>query len=362
MIKKTPFYDFHVKNGGKIVEFAGFYMPVQFEGIVEEHNTVRNNAGLFDVSHMGEVEIRGPDRIQFANFITTNNVSKLALNQVQYSCMLYPDAGIVDDLLVYNLKDRILLVINASNIDKDYEWIVENQRFEVEIKNRSDEIGQLAIQGPNAEQVVKKFVDLDLSNLKYYWAEETGIMGHPITLSRTGYTGEDGFEIYLDRSDADSIWETVFNAGTDLGMKPIGLGARDTLRLEMRFCLYGNDIDKTTNPFEAGLGWIVKLEKEDFIGRDSLIKIKEAGPKRKLVGFVAVSNGIPRPHQDIQVNGNAIGLVTSGTFSPSVKKGIGLGYVENGHDVIGKVLQVTGKTAFDVEIIKGAFYKNPSHK
>ncbi|OGC39311.1 hypothetical protein A2Y85_07300 [candidate division WOR-3 bacterium RBG_13_43_14] len=323
---------------------------------------MRSGVGVFDVSHMGEVEIKGPDRLQFVNYITTNDVNKLSLNQVQYSCMLYPDAGIVDDLIVYNLKDKVLLVINAANVDKDYSWIIENKRFDVEIKNRSDEIGQLAIQGPKSEEVVRKFVDLDLSALKYYWAAETNIKGHQILLSRTGYTGEDGFEIYMDRNDGGFIWDTVFDAGVEFDIKPIGLGARDTLRLEMRFCLYGNDIDKTTNPLEAGLGWIVKIDKGDFIGRDSLIKIKEVGQKRKLVGFVSTGKGIPRPQQEIYADGKKIGYVTSGTISPSIKKGIGLGYVDIDHGEAGKTLQVMGKTPVDVEIIKGSFYKKPSHK
>ncbi len=362
MIKKTPFYDSHLANGAKIVEFAGFYMPVQFEGIVEEHNAVRNRVGVFDVSHMGEVEITGLDRWQFVNYITTNDIGKLALNQIQYSCLLYPDAGIVDDLLVYNLNDRVFLVVNASNIDKDFNWIIENKRFNVEIRNRSDEIGQLAIQGPGSETVVKKFVDLDLQKLKYYWAAEVNIKGCRVLLSRTGYTGEDGFEIYLDRADAGLIWNTVFDAGAELDIKPIGLGARDTLRLEMRFCLYGNDIDETTNPLEAGLGWIVKFDKGDFIGRDSLLRNKEAGLKRKLVGFIATGKGIPRPHQEIHCDGRKIGQVTSGTFSPSIKQGIGMGYVEIESAEAGKTMQVMAKNPIDVEIVKGPFYRNPSHK
>ncbi|MEO0206296.1 MAG: glycine cleavage system aminomethyltransferase GcvT [candidate division WOR-3 bacterium] len=362
MAKKTPFYEMHLKHNGKIVEFANFLMPIQFEGIIPEHETVRTGVGVFDVSHMGEIEITGPERIQFANYITTNDVSKLSLNQVQYSAMLYPDAGIVDDLLVYNLKDRIFLVVNAANTDKDFAWIVENKKFSVEIRNRSDEIGQLAIQGPKSELLMQKVVNFNLAQMKYYWAIETQIEGVNVILSRTGYTGEDGFEIYLSASDALKIWNLVFDAGKEFDIKPIGLGARDTLRFEMRYCLYGNDIDKTTNPLEAGLGWIVKFDKGDFIGRDALLKIKESGLKRKLVGFEAVGKGIPRPHQKIFANGQEIGFVTSGTFAPSVKKGIGMGYVGVQFSEPGTKLKVMAREPIEVEVIKGPFYKKGTHK
>ena len=362
MVKKTPFYEMHVKNNGKIVEFAGFLMPVQFEGIIAEHQTIRSGVGVFDVSHMGEIEIRGKERIEFANYITTNDVSKLAFNQVQYTTMLYPDGGIVDDLLVYNLKDRIFLVVNAANMDKDFKWILENKRFDVEILNRSDEYGELAIQGPKSEPVMQKLFDFDLSTIKFYWAIETKMNGIPVILSRTGYTGEDGFEIYLDKKYAHKVWDIVFEAGKEFNMKPIGLGARDTLRFEMRYCLYGNDIDKTTNPLEAGLGWIVKLDKNDFIGKESLVNIKDAGIKRKLVGFEVIDKGIPRPHLDINRENKKVGNVTSGTFSPSLKKGIGLGYVALPDSEIGTKLKVLAKEPIDVEITKGPFYKHGTRK
>jgi aminomethyltransferase len=352
----------HVKNGGKMVEFAGYFMPIQFEGIIPEHHAVRKTVGVFDVSHMGEIEITGSDRVRFTNYMTTNDVTKLSLNQVQYTAMLYPDGGIVDDLLVYNLKDRILLVVNASNMEKDFQYIVDNKRFEVKIVNRSDEIGELAVQGPSAEPLVQKLVDTDLADIKFYWAVETHIKGIPVLVSRTGYTGEDGFEIYASNDNAKEIWDMVFEAGREFGAKPIGLGARDTLRFEMRYCLYGNDIDRTTNPLEAGLGWIVKLEKGDFIGRDALLKIKEAGIKRKLVGFEAVGKGIPRPHLDIHDGGRKIGSVTSGTFSPSIAKGIGLGYVETQYSEVGTRLRVMAKDPVEVEIVKGPFYKHGTRK
>jgi aminomethyltransferase len=367
MIKKTPFYEMHVKNGGKIVEFAGFLMPVQFEGIIPEHHAVRNDVGVFDVSHMGEIEIYGEDRFKFVNYLVTNDVSKLAAGQVQYTAMLYPDAGIVDDLLVYNLPNRILLVINAANAEKDYKWIMENKKFDIDIKDTSDNIGQLAVQGPKAELVMQKIAEIDLSKLDYYWAAEASLHNAssdsvPVVLSRTGYTGEDGFEIYMDKKYAVQCWRMVFDAGAEYNIKPIGLGARDTLRFEMRYCLYGNDIDKTTNPLEAGLGWVVKLDKEDFIGRDALLKAKENGIKRRLVGFEIKGNGIPRPHQKIFSGQEEVGHVTSGTFSPSMKKGMGMGYVDKPHNKPGTEIEIMGKRPVSAVIIKGPFYKKGSHK
>jgi aminomethyltransferase len=362
MAKKTPFYNRHVENKGKIVEFAGYLMPIQFEGIVPEHNAVRTSVGVFDVSHMGEVEITGSERTKFVNYITTNDASKLALNQVQYSAMLYPDGGIVDDLLVYNLKDKILLVINASNTEKDFAWILENKKYDVDIKNTSDGIGQLAVQGPKAELLMKKLVDVDLSALQFYWATETDMKGIPVILSRTGYTGEDGFEVYLDEQYAGDAWDMIFSAGKEFDVKPIGLGARDTLRFEMRYCLYGNDIDKTTNPLEAGLGWIVKFDKDEFIAKDVLLEIKKQGIQRKLVGFEALTKGIPRHLQEIHAGDEKVGFVTSGTFSPSLKRGIGMGYISLAHAGVGNRPKVMGKEPIEVEIIKGPFYKHGTHK
>lgn len=362
MAKKTPFYDKVMQHKGRIVEFADFLMPVQFDGIIPEHNAVRNSLGVFDVSHMGEVEIKGSDRLKFVNYITTNDASKLDLNQVQYSTMLYPDAGIVDDLLVYNLKDRMFLVVNASNTEKDFAWIMENKKYDVEITNRSDEIAQLAIQGPKVEPAMQKLFDLDLSAIRFYWAAETSMKGIPVIVSRTGYTGEDGFEIYLDRKYAADAWDMVFSAGKEYDVKPIGLGARDTLRFEMRYCLYGNDIDKTTNPLEAGLSWVVKLDKEEFVGKDTLLEIKKRGVQRKLIGFEALTKGIPRHLQEIYAGEEKVGFVTSGTFSPSLKKGIGMGYVNLAHTEIGNKLKVMGKEPIEIEIIKGPFYKHGSRK
>lgn len=362
MLKKTPFYEYHVKNNGKIVEFAGFLMPIQFQGIIPEHEAVRTSVGVFDVSHMGEIEIRGNDRHKFVDYLTTNDVSSLEHDQIQYSTMLYEDGGIVDDLLIYNLKERLLLVVNAANTEKNHEWIVKNKKYDVTIENISDTIGQLAVQGAKASSVMQKLIEWDLNKLPYYWATETHMKDIPVLLSRTGYTGEDGFEVYIDRAHASAIWEMVFDAGDEFGIQPIGLGARDTLRFEMRYCLYGQDIDRTTNPLEAGLGWIVKLDKDDFIGKQSLVQAKQDGISRRLVGFIPVGKGIPRPHNEIHVSGHRVGSVTSGTFSPSLKKGIGLGYVAVPHNKVGSRLTVVGNVSFDVEVIKGPFFKKGSHK
>jgi len=362
----------HVKNGGKIVEFAGFLMPVYIDGIINEHRAVRNSVGVFDVSHMGEIEIYGKDRMEFVNYLTTNDASILDPGQVQYTTMLYPDAGIVDDLLVYNLEKRILLVVNAANAKKDFQWIMDNKKYDVDIKNISDDIGQLAVQGPKAELVMQKLFDFDLSTLKYYWATEVnmnpaslnkgGMSDIPVILSRTGYTGEDGFEIYMDKQYAAQCWQMIFDAGKEYDIKPIGLGARDTLRFEMRYCLYGNDIDKTTNPLEAGLGWVVKFDKDDFIGRESLLKVKDAGIKRRLVGFEVIGKGIPRAHQSIDIEDKKIGYVTSGTYSPSMNKGIGMGYVDKPYNKPGTKIRILTKVPIEAEIIKGPFYKQGSHK
>ncbi len=362
MVKKTPFYEKHLAGHGRMVEFAGFEMPIQYEGIIAEHNTVRTGVGVFDVSHMGEIVIRGSQRQQFVNYITTNDITKLSVNQVQYSAMLYPHGGVVDDLLVYNLPDRVFLVVNAANTEKDYQWILQNKKFDVTIDNISDTIAQLAIQGPKSEAVMQRLVDFNLGELKYYWAAEVKLKDIPVLLSRTGYTGEDGFEVYADHTHAHQLWDLVFEAGRDFGIKPVGLGARDTLRFEMRYCLYGNDIDQTTNALEAGLGWITKFDKGDFIGREALLKIKEQGLARKLIGFEIIGAGIPRPHQDIFHQGRKAGHVTSGTYSPSLKKGIGMGYVEIAGCEVGTNLQIQSKEPINAVVVKGPFYKQASHK
>jgi len=363
MPKKTPLYNKHIEYNAKMVEFADFLMPIQYTGIISEVNLVREKIGVFDVSHMGEIEITGSDALKFVNYITINDASKLEEMQVQYSAMCYPDGGIVDDLLVYRLPDKYLLVVNATNIDKDFEWIMKNKQWDMHIENKSDTYFQLAIQGPIAEEVVQKIVDIDLSPMKFYWSGLCKINNKDMLISRTGYTGEDGFEIYGANEYGEDVWNLVFSAGKDRGIGPAGLGARDTLRLEMKYCLYGNDIDKTTNPLEAGLGWITKLDKEDFIAKNILIKQKQEGVNRKLVGFEMKNRLIPRHHYKIYKDGNEIGRVTSGTFSPSINKTVGLGYISTPFSKVGTEIEIEIRGKMEkAKIVKMPFYKNATHK
>jgi aminomethyltransferase len=365
MEKKTPFYDQHVKHGGKVVPFAGFLMPVQFFGIIDEHRHVRAKAGLFDVSHMGEIEVRGPDALTFVSFVTVNDPAALAVDQVQYSAMCYPDAGIVDDLLVYRFPDHFFLVVNASNVDKDFAWLQQQAKgFDVTLTNTSDRVAQLALQGPTAEPLLQKICDLKLSEMKFYWFKVGKVDGIEMIVSRTGYTGEDGFELYFDVKYANQIWDALFKAGAEFDLKPIGLGARDSLRLEMKYCLYGNDIDQTTSPLEAGLGWITKLKKPgDFNGKDVLLKQKADGTKRKLVGFEVEGNAFPRQHYKVMKDGKQIGEVASGVFSPSVAKGIGTAYVAAEFSKVGDSFEVEirGK-AVPAKVVETPFYKQGTHK
>lgn len=314
-----------------MVDFAGYEMPVQYSSIIAEHKAVRNSVGVFDVSHMGEVFVSGDKALEFVQHITTNDASKLFPGRVQYSTMCYPDGGIVDDLLVYNLaENKYMLVINAANIEKDYKWMVENNEFGAEIENLSDDYSLLAVQGPASEKVIKKLLDSD-PELEYYHFREDKIDGVDIILSRTGYTGETGYELYFkgNEEDAEKLWNSIFEAGKDFDIQPVGLAARDSLRLEMGFCLYGNDIDQTTNPIEAGLGWITKLNKEEFIGQKILRKEKEEGTKRNLVALVSYERIFPRQGYEITINGKTIGNITSGTVSPVLEKPIALGYVSS---------------------------------
>ena len=332
-MEKTKFYNIHQKLGAKIVEFAGFYMPVQYTSILNEHRAVRNSAGMFDVSHMGEVFISGDKAQDFIQYLTVNDASKLFPGRVQYSAMCYPDGGIIDDLLIYKLPDgRFMLVINASNIEKDFNWMLKNNKFNVTIENKSDEYSLLAVQGPKSKAILQSVCDKEL-DLQYYHFFETKISGIDILISRTGYTGELGYELYFrgDEKVAEEIWNKIFEAGKSFNIQPIGLGARDTLRLEMGFCLYGNDIDQSTNPLEAGLGWITKLNKNDFIGKESLIKIKTDEVKRKLVPLVSDEKVFPRHGHELSIDGEIIGSVTSGTVSPILDKPIALGYVDSSY-------------------------------
>ncbi len=329
-MKKTKLYNIHEKLGAKIVEFAGFYMPVQYSSIIAEHKAVRNSVGVFDVSHMGEVFISGEKSLDFVQHITINDASKLTPGRVQYSAMCYPDGGIVDDLLVYKLSDEsFMLVINASNIEKDLSWMLENNNSGAEIKNLSDEYSLLAVQGPMSKEVVQKICNKEL-NLEYYHFFTAKIAGCDMIISRTGYTGELGYELYFkgDEATAENIWNEIFTAGQEFSIQPVGLGARDSLRLEMGYCLYGNDIDRTTNPLEAGLGWITKLNKAEFIGKNALQEVKEKGLSRKLIAMISDEKAFPRHGYDITTESKKIGTVTSGTVSPILEKPVALGYVE----------------------------------
>ncbi|PHR48071.1 MAG: glycine cleavage system protein T [Fluviicola sp.] len=328
-MKETALTKVHEELGAKMVPFAGYSMPVQYKGLKHEHEVVRTAVGVFDVSHMGEFFLRGPKAEELLQKISSNDASKLVVGKAQYSCMPNEDGGIVDDLIIYKTKeDEFLLVVNASNIEKDWEWIKKHNNVGAEMVNASDEWSLLAIQGPRAAKAMQSLTKTDLENIKFYTFEVGDFAGCPdVIISATGYTGSGGFEIYVPNESAERVWHAVLEAGRDFGIEPIGLGARDTLRLEMGYCLYGNDIDDTTSPLEAGLGWITKFTK-DFINSDSLAKQKEEGIKKKLVPFELIDKGIPRKDYPIfDSNENEIGRVTSGTMSPSLDKAIGLGYV-----------------------------------
>lgn len=353
--KRIPLNDLHIKLGGKMVPFAGYNMPVRYSSDIEEHMTVRNAVGVFDVSHMGEFLVKGPDALDLIQRVTSNDASKLIDGQAQYSCLPNETGGIVDDLIVYKKKDNdYMLVVNASNIDKDWNWISKFNTKGAELKNISDDICLFAVQGPKGVSTLQKLTKVDLSTIKYYHfaiGEFAGVQD--VIMSNTGYTGAGGFEIYVHKDYAEKVWHKIFEAGAEFGIKPIGLGARDTLRLEMGFCLYGNDIDDATSPLEGGLGWITKFTK-DFTNSSSIKKQKEEGVKKKLVGFKMIEKGIPRHDYQIKdAAGNVIGKVTSGTMSPMLGIGIGLGYVTTEHAAIGSeiFIDVRGR-ALKAEVSK----------
>jgi len=361
-MKNTVFLEKHKAFGGKIVPFAGYNMPVQFEGVTAEHRCVRESVGVFDVSHMGEVWIKGDKAFELTQKITTNNVAALEDGKVQYTCMPNDEGGIVDDLLVYRIDETTyLLVINASNIEKDWNWIKKQNTMGADIYNASDAISQLAVQGPLAQKTIQKLTDVDLDTIPYYTFKKLTIAGiDDVILSNTGYTGAGGFEIYFANDDGKKIWDAVFEAGEEFAIKPIGLAARDTLRLEMGFCLYGNDIDMTTSPLEAGLSWITKfVEGNDFVNRPYFEKQKEEGVSKRLRGFEMIDKGIPRQHYEIlNAEGEVIGEVTSGTMGPAVKKAIGMGYVkaENAKFDSEIFIKVRNKQ-LKAKIIRLPFYK-----
>ena len=341
-LKYIPLNDLHAKLGGKMVPFAGYNMPVRYSSDIEEHMAVRNGVGVFDVSHMGEFTVKGPQALDLIQRVTSNDASKLADGQAQYSCLPNETGGIVDDLIVYKIKDNdYLIVVNASNIEKDWNWISKFNTKGAEMKNISDDICLFAVQGPKAASVLQKLTKTDLNTIKYYHfaiGEFAGVKD--VVISNTGYTGAGGFEIYVNKQYAEKVWNDIFEAGKDENIKPIGLGARDTLRLEMGFCLYGNDIDDTTSPLEAGLGWITKFTK-DFTNSAAIKKQKEEGVSKKLVGFKMVDKGIPRHDYSIKdAAGNVIGKVTSGTMSPVLGIGIGLGYVATANAAVGSDIYI----------------------
>ena len=345
-MKATPFLEKHLALGAKMAEFAGYNMPISYTGINDEHATVRNNAGVFDVSHMGEFILKGENAVDLIQRVTTNDISKIEAGKAQYTCMLNDDGGIIDDLIIYCIEanNEYLIVVNASNIEKDWNWIASHNTQNVEMHNISDVTCLLAIQGPNATKILQELTDIDILNLKYYTFEKGKFAGiDDVLISATGYTGSGGVEIYFEDRDknADTIWDKIFEVGTPQGLKPIGLAARDTLRLEMGYCLYGNDIDDTTSPLEAGLGWITKLTKDNFIAKEKVEKLKAEGIQKKLVGIKMLEKGIPRHDYEITDNeGKNIGRITSGTQSPSLQKAIALGYVNMEHSKIGTQINI----------------------
>jgi aminomethyltransferase len=369
-MKSTPLTQIHQDLGAKMAEFAGYNMPIQYTGITDEHHAVRNNVGVFDVSHMGEFIIKGKEALQLVQKISSNDASKLEINQAQYSCMPNLSGGIVDDLLIYRLPEdncaageqAFMLVVNASNMEKDWNWIKENNNFDTRMIDISDETGLLAVQGPNAIKALQGLCDIDLNEISYYTFRKGTFAGiENVIISATGYTGSGGFELYCPSDKLKALWEAIFDHAKDLDIKPIGLGARDTLRLEMAFCLYGNDIDDQTSPLEAGLGWITKLKAEnnDFNNKAYFINQKEAGLERKLVGFTLDGRRVPRHGYKIfNTDEEEIGYVTSGTQSPSLGHPIGLGYVPKELAKIGnKLLIQAGKKFMEATIVKPPFYK-----
>ena len=342
------------------MEFAGFYMPIQYRGINEEHLRVRTSVGVFDVSHMGEFEFIGPKAEEFLQLMTTNDVRKLNLYQAHYSAMCYEDGGIVDDLLIYRFPEKFIMVVNAANLEKDFQWLQQHLINGVIMRNRSDEYSLLAIQGKMAQATLQKLTAVDLSGIENYWLTDDVLAEVPMMIARTGYTGEDGFELMFPVKHSEHVWNAVMDAGKEFDIEPIGLAARDTLRMEVKYCLYGNDIDQKTNPLEAGLGWITKLDKDQFIGRDALLKIKQQGIQRKLIGFQLEARAIPRHGYPIFNETDQIGVVTSGMFSPILQKSIGLGYVPLNYADVGAMLNIDIRgRKLPAEVAKTPFYKRP---
>lgn len=358
-VKVTPLYNAHLAVGAKMVEFGGWLMPVQYEGILKEHQTVRSAAGLFDVSHMGEIEVSGSGARSFIQKIITNDLSRLHPGSALYTPMCHPEGGTVDDLLVYQLEvDRYLLVVNASNTEKDYLWLTNQVPEDVTILNVSGQTGQLALQGPLALQILQKLTPINLSEIAYFNFVQGQVQGVHCLISRTGYTGEDGFELYFAAEQAEILWQAILAAGLPEGLKPVGLGARDTLRFEACLALYGHELTDSISPVMAGLGWTVKFNKPEFAGRESLLKEKEAGPGHKLVGLEMIDRGIPRQGYSISQEGQEVGWITSGTFAPTIGKNLGLGYVAVQWAEVGTELDVLvrGKP-LKARVVPKPFYK-----
>jgi aminomethyltransferase len=362
-LKRTPFTEFHRAAGAKLVDFAGFEMPVRYTGDVREHQAVRTAAGLFDITHMGEFEVRGSGAEAWLDRMVTNHVGALAVGQALYSPMCRPDAGIVDDLLVYRYDDHYMVVVNASNMGKDFEWLDGHRPAGVSLVDRSAETALLAVQGPKAADIIREHVPPAVLDLGYYRFTTGSLFGAPATISRTGYTGEDGFELYFAPEHGDTVWNGLVKAGQPHGLELIGLGARDTLRLEMGYMLYGNDINDTTTPLEAGLGWTVKLAKPDFHGREVLAKQKAEGLSRKLAGFQLDGRRVPRHGMPILSGGRTVGEVTSGTFSPTLERPIGMGYVETALAATGTPLEIqAGNTTLAARVTARPFHTRGSHR
>jgi len=362
--KRTPLYEEHLRLGAKMVEFAGWEMPIQYSSIIKEHKQVRESAGLFDVSHMGEIEIVGPDAIDFADYLVTNNVNKLKNGQICYTPMCNKKGGIIDDFLVYRLaNNKVLFVVNASNTDKDFKWI-NNQKdnFDVEIFNKSDKVAQLALQGPKAEKLLRAISQIELETIEFYHFTQGRVSGIETILSRTGYTGEDGFELYIDSEAAVPLWRKILEIGNNKDILPAGLGARDTLRFEACYMLYGNDLNETITPFEAPLKWTVKFEK-DFIGKKALMEQKEKGITRKLRGLEIKGKAIPRHEHKVYLNDKEIGWISSGMFAPTLKKSLALAYIDKGIAKTGSIVEVEiRKKKVEAEIVKLPFYRGSVKK
>jgi aminomethyltransferase len=358
-LRSTPLNSAHRALCAKMVDFGGWDMPVQYSGIIEEHHAVRTAAGLFDVSHMGEIEIRGPEAGKLTDYVTTNAVAKLNIGQAHYSGLLYDHGGFVDDILVHKVSgDHYFLCVNASNQDKDFEHIRSRNRFDCTVENAGGRYAQLAIQGPRARATLQKLTPVDLSSIKYYWFTDGEVSGAGARIAHTGYTGEDGFEIYIPPAEAVRLWNELLRAGAEFGVKPAGLGARNTLRLEAKMALYGHEIDASISPLEADLAWIVKLDKGDFVGRDVLVKQTESGLRRKLVGFEMCGRGIGRDGYEVLLNGVPAGWVTSGSPSPTLNKNIGLCYLPAEEAQPGKSIQVVVRNQpVDAVTVETPFYK-----